>query len=289
MILGCAALLWWWTERPVSRPSPEQIRGEPEPGPEDPGSPEKPPPEEEPEEEPPTEPREREAPAEPVGNLALLVDDLGRSVADLETLDDLGIPLSWAVLPYESRTDEVVAWLSRGTREVLCHLPMEASNGADPGPGALTAEMAPRELADATRRALERIPIAVGVNNHMGSELTTDPRAMRAILEVLRTRELFFLDSRTSSETVGYRLAREMGIPAAERRVFLDAEMGVAGVREQFERWKEIGRERGAAIAIAHPHPATLEVLREEIPRARREGFLFVPVSFLLERSPELR
>ena len=228
-------------------------------------------------------------PREPAGSLALLVDDLGRSLDDLEALDGLGVPLSWAVLPYESRTDEVVGWLSEGTREVLCHLPMEASNGADPGPGALTAAMGPRELAEATRRALERVPIAVGVNNHMGSELTTDRRAMRAILGVLRGRELFFVDSRTSPDTVGYRLARKMEIPAAERKVFLDAEMGVDGVREQFERWKEIGREEGAAIAIAHPHPATLDVLREEIPRAREEGFLFVPVSFLLDRSPELR
>jgi len=287
---GAAAFGWWWAARPVAKPTREQIRGVPGTA----GSverPERPSRSEEPVGVPegggeklpplPTIP----GPPEPVGNLALLIDDLGRSIAELEALDALGIPVSWAVLPFESQTDEVVAWLAREPREVLCHLPMEASNGADPGPGALTAAMSLRELAGSTRRALARVPTAVGVNNHMGSELTADRRALTAVLEVVRERDLFFVDSRTSAHTVGYELAREMGIPATERQVFLDADGTVEGVREQLERWKAIARERGAAVAIAHPRASTLQVLREEIPRAQEEGFVFVPVSFLLDRS----
>ena len=88
---------------------------------------------------------------------------------------------------------------------------------------------------------------------------------------------------------MAYETARELGIPAAERQVFLDADGTPEGIRGEIERWKALARERGAAVAIAHPHPGTLEVLREEIPEAREEGFVFVPVSFLLDRTGELR
>jgi hypothetical protein len=120
----------------------------------------------------------------------------------------------------------------------------------------------------------------------MGSELTADGEVMRAIVEVLDERRLFFLDSRTSSETVAYQTARALGLPAAERQVFLDPESGQETVREQFARLLELARRRGSAIAIGHPHPSTLAVLREEVPRAVAAGYEFVPVSALIERSP---
>jgi hypothetical protein len=110
---------------------------------------------------------------------------------------------------------------------------------------------------------------------------------MGAVLVVLQQEGLFFLDSRTSAESVGYRLARSLGLPAAERHVFLDDDPQPMAVRDQFRRLLDRARLEGAGIAIAHPHPATLAVLREEIPRARAEGFTFVPVSFLLDRTGE--
>lgn len=279
VVLGLLALLWWWIERPVERPGPEQYRERPpRTRPRDPV----------PEPMPPRDPVEEkpvpEAP-EPVGTLALVIDDLGRSIDELRDLEALGIPISWSVLPFEPRTGDVVAWLSQGDHEVLCHLPMEASNGANPGPGALTSAMSPSDLAAATREALARVPIAVGVNNHMGSQVTSDATAMAAILGVVREQGLFFVDSRTSADTVAYETARAMGIPAAERQIFLDADASAEGVREQFARWRQVARERGAAVAIAHPRPHTLEVLREEVPKAKEEGFVFVPVSFVLDRT----
>lgn len=222
--------------------------------------------------------------AAPAGQLALVIDDLGRSVDDVVALDALSVPLSYSVLPYEAETAQVVARLRAEHREVLCHLPMQPRNGQDPGPGALREGMDLDALAAATAKALAQVPGAVGANNHMGSELTTDRAAMGTVLDVLQRHGLFFLDSRTSASSVGFALARSLGLPAAERDVFLDDSPDPTAIRDQFARFLARSRERGAAIAIAHPRPTTLEVLREELPKAKAEGFTFVPVSFLVDR-----
>lgn len=231
-----------------------------------------------------------EPPSAPAGDalVAVVIDDLGRSVADVGRLAALGVPLTYAVLPFESRTAEVVTELRRRRVETLLHLPMEAANGADPGPGALRLAMSDRELEAGTRAALSAVPGAVGVNNHMGSVLSADRRSMQAVLTVVGANRLFFLDSRTSPDTVAYRSAAELGIPAAERQVFLDPDPAPEAIRNQFHRLLGIARERGAAIAIGHPLPATLAVLGEEIPAARALGYRFVPVSYLLDRPEAL-
>ncbi len=220
--------------------------------------------------------------------VALVIDDLGRSLGDVEALAALGVPVTYAVLPFESRTPQVAAALSGRGAEILLHLPMEAAGGSDPGPGTLLRAMSAAELAAGTRRALAAVPGAVGVNNHMGSVLSADEAAMRAVLGVLGERGLFFLDSRTSPETVAYRAATELGIPAAERQVFLDPDPSPEAVRAQFHRLLATARARGAAIAIGHPLPSTLAVLADEVPRARALGYRFVPVSFLVDRPGEL-
>jgi polysaccharide deacetylase 2 family uncharacterized protein YibQ len=217
--------------------------------------------------------------------VALVIDDLGRSIDDVAALERLGVPLTYAVLPFETATAEVAAALGRRGEEVIVHLPMQPADGADPGPGALLETMTDDELVAATRTALDAVPGAVGVNNHMGSVLSSDRRAMRAVLGVIAQRRLFFLDSRTSAETVAYRTATGLGIPAAERHVFLDPEPGAAAIRHQFSRLLDLARRRGSAVAIAHPHPTTLEVLATEIPEARRLGYELVPLSFLIERE----
>jgi polysaccharide deacetylase 2 family uncharacterized protein YibQ len=223
------------------------------------------------------------APAEG-GRIALVIDDLGRSVSDLETIEHLGVPLSYAVLPYEEETEQVVTELHRQNAEVLLHLPMEPANGEDPGPGALRMGMSPEQLRQITLAALRAVPGAVGVNNHMGSGLSADERSMKTILGVLSGRGLFFLDSRTSAQSVAYKAAIRMGVPAAERQVFLDPDTRPEAIREQFHRLLGLARTRGAAVAIGHPHPETLAVLADEVPKAKALGYEFVPVSFLLDR-----
>lgn len=218
-------------------------------------------------------------------HVALVIDDLGRSVDDLVPLERLGVPVTYAVLPFEEQTPAVVSALRRRGEEILLHLPMEPKNGEDPGPGALRLGMSDEELRSNTLSALAAVPGAAGVNNHMGSGLSADERSMSTILDVLASRGLFFLDSRTSADSVGYRVALSKGVPATERQVFLDRDPRPEAIREQFERLLQLARERGAAVAIGHPYPETLMVLASMVPEARERGYEFVPVSYLLDKT----
>jgi polysaccharide deacetylase 2 family uncharacterized protein YibQ len=228
----------------------------------------------------------------PVGTVraALVIDDLGHDTAELRPLFELGIPLSYSVLPYEEMTPQVVAELKAKRAEILCHLPMEPLSGQqDPGPGALRLGMSAGELRKLTLAALAAVPGATGVNNHMGSGLSADGTAMRAILGVLAGQKLFFLDSRTSAQSVGYKVAVELGMPAAERQVFLDDDPSPAAIDAQFDRFVNLAKSKGAAIAIGHPHPATLAALTRRVADAKAQGVTFVPVSYLLDQPGDVQ
>lgn len=224
-------------------------------------------------------------PAARAARVALVIDDLGRSQAEVDRLLALGIPLSFAVLPFEPQSSAIAERLAAGGHEVLTHLPMEAASGDSPGPNALLEDQSPERLAALTLAAIEKVPGSSGVNNHMGSRITADETAMRAVLSVIAGRGLFFLDSRTTAQSGAYDWARAAGIPTARRDVFLDDDPAEAAVATEFARLLELARERGAAIAIGHPRPATFAVLEREVPAARAAGVEFVPVSFLLERT----
>jgi uncharacterized protein len=227
-----------------------------------------------------------QGPAAGPARVALVIDDLGRSLEELDDLHRLGVPITYAVLPFESQTAEVVAALRRRHDEILCHLPMEPRRGGNPGPGALREGMSPEQLRQSTLAAIAAVPGAVGVNNHMGSALSADPGSMATILGVLAERGLFFLDSRTSAQSVGFRVATSLGVPAAERQVFLDDDPSPAAVAAEFQHLLDLARTRGGAIAIGHPHSTTLATLAAEVPRAQALGYRFVQVSALLDRPP---
>lgn len=229
----------------------------------------------------------RQSPPERKGGrprISLVIDDLGRSLEEIETLSRLEIPITYAVLPFESRTSEVVAELKRRGAEVLCHLPMEAKGGANPGPGALLSDMSPAELDSATRKALAAVPVAVGVNNHMGSGIASDRGAISTVMKVVAEKGLYFLDSRTSVDTQAFSVARQSGVPAAERQVFLDTTKDPTEIAAQFDRLLSLAERRGGAVAIAHPYRETLDVLSDKVPEAVARGFEFVTTSALLER-----
>lgn len=228
----------------------------------------------------------QDGPAAGPARVALVIDDLGRSLEELDDLHRLGVPITYAVLPFESQTPEVVAALRRRHDEILCHLPMEPRKGGNPGPGALRAGMSPDQLRQSTLAAIAAVPGAVGVNNHMGSALSADPGSMSTILGVLAERGLYFLDSRTSAQSVGFRIATSLGVPAAERQVFLDDDPHPAAVAAEFQHLLELARTRGGAIAIGHPHSTTLATLAAEVPRAQALGYRFVQVSALLDHPP---
>lgn len=219
--------------------------------------------------------------------VAVIFDDAGGSLEDVETIITLGRPVTIAVLPGLRFSREVAERARAAGLEVFLHLPLEADDPSKPmGPGGIASAMSDEEIASTLHADLASVPGAVGVNNHMGSKGTADERVMRAVLGVVKARGLIWVDSRTSLRTVGARLAGEMGIRAAARQVFLDNENDPAAIRAQIARLIELARGQGEAIAIGHAHRSTAQVLREMLGEFDRLGIEFVPASALARRQP---
>lgn len=227
----------------------------------------------------------RGAPAGP-GRVAVVIDDLGRSVATIDRLRRIGVPVTYAVLPFESRTQEVVQSLVAAREEMILHLPMQARGTQNPGPGALSVDMTPEQVREVTGHALDQTPGVIGVNNHMGSAFTADDKLVAAVMDVVSERGLIFLDSRTTAETVGAAQARAAGVPWVERSVFLDNERAEEPIRARFLEGLGVAAEKGQAVLIGHPYDETLAVLEREIPVALARGFEFVAVSRLVTPPP---
>jgi polysaccharide deacetylase 2 family uncharacterized protein YibQ len=234
---------------------------------------------------PPPAPRpaSRPAPPPPAGRVAVIFDDAGGSLEDLEAIIALGRPVTVAVLPGLRYSREVAERAAGAGLEVFLHLPLEPEDGSKAlGPGGITVAMSDREIEASVRASLASVPGAIGVNNHMGSRGTADPRVMRAVLRVVREQDLVFVDSVTSPRTVAARLAAEMGVRTAARHVFLDNEDEPAAIRRQLRRALARARRTGEAVAIGHASRRTAQVLREMLGEFDRAGVVLVPASALV-------
>ena len=229
-------------------------------------------------------PSARNAPAgEP--RLAIVIDDLGNELAPARRLAGWPEPVAGAVLPGLAYSAASARALSEGGKQVLLHLPMEPQGfpRVRPGPGVILRAQSDGEITQTLEADLATVPGAAGVNNHMGSAATADPRVMRAVARVLSHRGLFFVDSRTTDATVAERTAEEESVPSARRRVFLDDIATEAAVKERLDEALERARTEGSAIAIGHPYPATLAVLERELPTAGEKGVKLVKVGDLVK------
>jgi polysaccharide deacetylase 2 family uncharacterized protein YibQ len=153
----------------------------------------------------------------------------------------------------------------------------------NPGKGALFVSMGERELLCQLRKDLEAVPFIKGVNNHMGSRFMEHGEKVRLVLQELKKRGLFFLDSRTTSKSQGYQIARELALKTDKRDLFLDNETDVKDIQAQLEKLIRIARDNGTAIAICHPYPTTISALKEMIPRIKADGMQIVPLSQALD------
>jgi polysaccharide deacetylase 2 family uncharacterized protein YibQ len=204
--------------------------------------------------------------------LALIIDDLGYAPTELVTrLCARPEPFTVAVLPYLENTKESATLAHDRGKDVLLHLPMEGSPGANPGQDALRADMGEAELKDLTRKALSEVPFRTGANNHMGSKLTADRQRMTWVLEEFKARKFFFIDSRTTKDTVALEVAHALGVPAAQRQVFLDDDKAFPEIEKQWERALALARRDGEVIVIGHIYPETVEALEKLLPKAKGE------------------
>jgi polysaccharide deacetylase 2 family uncharacterized protein YibQ len=211
--------------------------------------------------------------------VAIVIDDLGLDRARSARAAALPGPLTLAWLSYADEVGRQAAAARQAGHEILLHMPMEPEGRDDPGPGALFVRLPDADIRARVASALDQLPMAVGLNNHMGSRFTRDARAMRPVLEEIAARGLLFVDSRTSGGSIGAELATELGIAAAGRDVFLDNERDALSVRRQLAELERVAGRRGSAVAIGHPHDATLDALAAWIPGMLERGLQLVPVS----------
>lgn len=224
----------------------------------------------------------------PKAKIAIVIDDMGQDIRRLRDILEIDAPISIAVLPFLPYSKDIATEAGSKGREVLLHIPMEPkdSNNNDPGKGAVFTDMTEAQVAEQVRMDIEAVPYITGVNNHMGSRFTEDERLMRIVLNIAKTKNLFFLDSKTTSKSTGYRLAKEMEVKAASRQVFLDNEEDINYIKGQILELVEIAKKRGSAIAIGHPHPSTIAALKEMIPLINKDVDI-VTVSSLIDSIKE--
>ena len=220
--------------------------------------------------------------------VAVVIDDMGLNRALSRRAVALrGLTLSY--LPYGEDLPAQTAEARAAGHELLVHVPMSPEGHENPGPHALTPNLPPAEIARRLDWALTRFSGYVGINNHMGSRFTADEPGMAEVLEQLKSRGLLFLDSRTTPHTVGPAVAHRLGVPLAERNVFLDNVETVDAVRRQLAELEATARRDGAAIAIGHPKDATLKALAPWLAGLEAKGLVLVPLSAIVRRNVTAR
>jgi polysaccharide deacetylase 2 family uncharacterized protein YibQ len=211
--------------------------------------------------------------------VAIIIDDLGYRLQQDRLALSLTGPLAFAVLPHSPGALQVISIARRRGLELMLHLPMESSDrdGIE-APGTLKRSMNWITFVRTLQANLAAVPGIVAVNNHEGSILTADYQRMQWLMvELARHRGIAFIDSRTTHHTVALKAARETGLDATRRDVFLDHEPGK--IAQQFEELISKAKQQGSALAIAHPHEETIRFLQDNLGRLKQQGIELVPVS----------
>lgn len=222
----------------------------------------------------------------PRAKVAIIIDDWGYNLHCVSLLRQINIPLTISILPnlkYSTKIAEIAKGLNQ---EVILHLPLEPEKrGRNIGleEDTITSKMSDEEISEIIRRALDSVPYASGVSNHMGSRAMKDKRIISVIFAELKKQNLFFLDNLVTDESVAREPARRMQIRIASRDVFLDNLDNAEYIRGQVRELSEFAKISGEAVGIGHARPKTLEVLKEEAAIMGAEGIEFVFISELIK------
>jgi uncharacterized protein len=216
-------------------------------------------------------------------HIAIVIDDLGLDRRRTEHAIALPAPLTLSFLGYANDLPQMAEEGHRAGHELLVHVPMEPiSRREDMGPNGLAVGLGEDEVLRRLRWNLARFDGYVGINNHMGSRFTASAESMAPVMAELKARGLLFLDSRTIGRSTGIDLARHYGVPHAARDVFLDNEVTGPAIAAQLAEVETVARRNGSAIAIGHPHDATIAELAGWLEQLPKKGFVLVPLSAIV-------
>jgi polysaccharide deacetylase 2 family uncharacterized protein YibQ len=229
------------------------------------------------------EKKEPEKPSYP--RLALIIDDGGYNTDKFKRMLGVGKPMTFAILPNTPHGKEAARMAHRAGCEVMLHLPMEPKEEEmySLERDTILTGMKPAEIQRILRDDLEQIPFVRGVNNHMGSKATEDPRVMQALMAVLKKEKLYFIDSHTSPQSLGPEAARKAGVAFWQNDRFLDREENLEKIKKATRLSMRKAKKEGKAVAIGHPHPLTARAIREMIPELEKEGIRLVFASEVVE------
>ncbi len=218
------------------------------------------------------------------GTVAIIVDDMGSSLQEARALMEINVPLTFSLIPGLPKVREVADAANSRGYQVMIHIPMEPQGypGKRLEANGLLVSQGDDEIARRMDSYVRGVPHAVGANNHMGSRFTEERQKMTVVLNQLKARSLFFVDSRTSPHSLGLSLAHTLEVDAAGRNVFLDNVQEAGAIRVQLEQLAELARKKGSAIGICHPRKSTIDALAKALPELKREGITFVPVGDLV-------
>ncbi len=227
---------------------------------------------------PPHKPIPKTKPAVPtkLPKIAIIIDDIGYDRYIAQKFLDLDAVLTFSILPHSTHDKRIAMMAHSKGFDVMLHLPMEPNEYPliNPGPGVLLTSMSPDQLINQLDEDLDAVPFVKGVNNHMGSKMTTIAPQLHQIFSVLKKRKLYFIDSRTTVDTLCGPSAQLLQVPFGQKDVFIDHIPKPDFIRETIHRLIKIADRHGEAIGIAHPHTTTYEVLREMLPELKEKAIL---------------
>jgi polysaccharide deacetylase 2 family uncharacterized protein YibQ len=221
--------------------------------------------------------------------VAVVIDDFGNSMGGTEQMMNMKVPLTVAIMPFMPTTERDAEWAHKAGHEVIVHLPMEPFRGKKSwlGPGAITTDLTDSQIRQKVNEAIDSVPHAVGMNNHMGSKATSDERVVRIVLEVCKERGLFFLDSKTAYRSLIKKMGLEVGVPVVENQIFLDDTASQIHVKRQLRKIITHLENDKHCIAIGHvgiTGKNTAAALHDSIPELSKQ-FEFVKLSTLVPKS----
>ena len=217
--------------------------------------------------------------------VAIIIDDIGSSITLLQSLLTVEQPLTLSIIPDLPYSAEAARLGHRKGWDIMLHLPMEPDDYpyTNPGQGAILSSMSQSEVEQIIEDNVYSIPYLKGINNHMGSRITRDREAISRVLECVRKHRLFFIDSRTSEDSIAYKVARDMNIPAAARTIFIDDVADLNHSKEQLLKSGELAQLNGYAICIGHIYPSTIEALKTTLPILQEKGVKLVFASEVVQ------
>lgn len=215
------------------------------------------------------------------GRLAIVIDDAGRDLDSQHIYEQMGIPLTLAVMPDQIHTrDAALSWRAHGL-PVILHQPMESVSGIGMEPKVILTSMSDAAIRQMLRDSLSQLPEAIGINNHQGSKATIDARTMDIVMNELHHRGLFFFDSHTNSTTAADKAAKTYGVPYVRNDLFVDNSASVSDICAMIQEGADRAKKKGTYIIIGHCRPHTAEAFRQMIPKLKAQGIEFVYLSSL--------